>query len=58
MGFYKGFFMSDVATKNEDVDGVVVENVKKYETIDKKTAKRVINEILVEYAHVFEELAK
>jgi hypothetical protein len=57
MGFYKGFFMSDATTK-ERTENVVIENVKKYETIDKKTAKRVINEILVEYAHVFEELAK
>lgn len=49
--------MSDATTK-ERTENVVIENVKKHETIDKKTAKRVINEILVEYAHVFEELAK
>ena len=55
--FIGGEFMSDVAIK-ERTKNVVVENVKKYETIDKKTAKCVIDEILVEYAHVFEELAK
>ena len=55
--FIGGEFMSDVVIK-ERTKNVVVENVKKYETIDKKTAKCVIDEILVEYAHVFEELAK
>lgn len=50
--------MSDIATKQEIIEDVEVENCEKYEAVDKITSKNIIKEILVEYEHVFEELAK
>ena len=62
MGFYKGRFMSDVAIKDEGVDGVVVESFENQEIVTEvlpnSEVLEVANEIIDENIEALRALAK